>query len=360
LKAAPKDITEPIRRGGGMPQWVYKADSPSAAIDLELEAIVEYPNLENPLSLRYRFHVIRSGQRLELVDEAVESAYPPHPDSEDVDFFYRYQSGNPVIAVRDRLEKPDGTPSSRTFHTLRRQELSAEQSILSQRKDPDQYPEITYLGQAFSRIGIFRECHLGRRSPLRGPQPADLPDDFLLEDGSNLGMILNDLLNHPTVKSGLLDRLKQFYPFVHDITTKVRGNTVETFFHEFDFDEPTPSTRLSDGTLRYLALLAILCHPTPPPLICIDDPEAGLHPDILPVLAELLVEASHRTQVIVTTHSDEIVSALSGQPAAVVVCERDDDGSHLRRLDGDQLKEWLEKYSLGELWRMGEIGGNLW
>ena len=86
----------------------------------------------------------------------------------------------------------------------------------------------------------------------------------------------------------------------------------------------------------------------------------GLHPDIIPQVAELLLDASKRTQLIVTTHSETLVSALSDVPEAVVVCERDANGTKLRRLDPDNLKEWLERYQLGDLWAKGEIGGNRW
>jgi predicted ATPase len=78
---------------------------------------------------------------------------------------------------------------------------------------------------------------------------------------------------------------------------------------------------------------------------------------VTPRLAHLLKSASAETQLIVTTHSDALVSALSDVPDSILVCESDDDGTHLKRLDGEILKEWLEKYSLGDLWRMGEIGG---
>ena len=124
--------------------------------------------------------------------------------------------------------------------------------------------------------------------------------------------------------------------------------------------ELVPATRLSDGTLRYLSLLAILCHPTPPPVECIEEPELGLHPDILPTIAELLKNASQRTQLIITTRSDALVSALSDTPEAIVVCEPGPDGTQLRRLDRESLSEWLDRYSLGEIWRMGEIGGTRW
>jgi predicted ATPase len=102
----------------------------------------------------------------------------------------------------------------------------------------------------------------------------------------------------------------------------------------------------------------MLCHPSPPPLICIEEPELGLHPDILPTVAELLVEASKRSQIIVTTHSDVLISGLTDYPESVLVCEREISGTQMRRLKKEQLDEWLKKYRLGELWRMGEIGGN--
>jgi predicted ATPase len=138
----------------------------------------------------------------------------------------------------------------------------------------------------------------------------------------------------------------------------VEGGSVQVFFTEGDFS--IPATRLSDGTLRYLCLLAILCDPTPPPLICIEEPELGLHPDILPKMADLLVAASERTQLIVTTHSDILVDALTERPETVVVCEKHDGQTEMRRLKKDELAKWLDKYRLGQLWIDGQLGGTRW
>jgi predicted ATPase len=158
----------------------------------------------------------------------------------------------------------------------------------------------------------------------------------------------------------IVEYFQQFYEGIEDITTRVQGGAIEVFVHERGLDEAISASRLSDGTLHYLCLLVILLHPEPPPLICIEEPELGLHPDILPKIADLLIEASKRTQLIVTTHSETLVSRLSEIPEAVVICERNDQGTHLRRLKPDKLRAWLDKYMLGELWRMGEIGGNRW
>jgi len=72
------------------------------------------------------------------------------------------------------------------------------------------------------------------------------------------------------------------------------------------------------------------------------------------------VAAFAGTQLVITTHSDVLVDALTSQPESVIVCEKEDGESQFRRLDADQLKDWLEKYTLGQLWSMGEIGGNRW
>ena len=133
---------------------------------------------------------------------------------------------------------------------------------------------------------------------------------------------------------------------------------MQLYLHESGLRVPTPATRLSDGTIRLLALLATLLHPFPPPLVCIEEPELGLHPDAVALLADLLVEASDRMQLVVTTHSDALVSALTGQPDAIVACERPGAGTELRRLEPKKLAPWLEDYRLGDLWRMGELGAN--
>ena len=160
------------------------------------------------------------------------------------------------------------------------------------------------------------------------------------------------------MKRRVIKALRDLYPSIEDYFVLIEGGTVQVFFLEGDLK--IPATRLSDGTLRYLCLLAILCNPTPPPLICIEEPELGLHPDVLPTLAELLKEASERTQLIITTHSDILVDAMSDCPEAILVEEKTENGTTMTRLDADKLQPWLEKYRLGQLWKSGEIGGTRW
>lgn len=345
LKAAPTDLLTPIRQGGGVREFLWKGGNgvPIA----QIEATIEYPG---SMPLRYRIAFTAVGQKLEFVDEVVENQH--YLEQNGLDFYYHYQNGNPVIN-----SKISSFKGLRLKQAVGKQNLIIDQSILSQIKDPANYPEITYLGKEFSNIGLYKDWNIGRNSLARLPQQTDLPEHYLLEDGSNLGIVWNNL-QHELGTREIIEKLNKFYDAAEELTTKIYGGTVQIFIREKGMIQPIPATRLSDGTLHYLFLMALLLDPTPPPLLCIEEPEVGLHPDILPTIAEMLIEASQRTQLIVTTHSDALVSALN--PESVLVCKRDDRGSHLRRLEPEKLKIWLENYSLGDLWRMGEIGGNRW
>jgi predicted ATPase len=341
LRSAPGDLSAPVREGGGVGDWLWKgAGGRSTAT---LEAVVDYP--EGKMPLRHRLAFTERGHRFEVVDERIENveAYEGHDQPY---FYFGYHHGRPMLNVAEGQRE------------LRREEVHPERSILSQRKDPDQYPEITYLGEVLAKVRIYRDWSFGRYTAPRLPQRADLPNDFLAEDGRNLGLVLNRLRREPEVKGKVLEELRELYEGIEDFDVQIEGGTVQVFFQEGRFT--VPATRLSDGTLRYLCLLTLLCHPDPSPLLCIEEPELGLHPDVLPSVARLLREASEKTQLLVTTHSDILVDALSETPESILVCEKHEGATEMRRLDRDELGEWLERYSLGTLWTRGHLGGTRW
>jgi predicted ATPase len=352
LHATPTGFAAAIRDGGGAPEWIWKGESSNATATIE--AILKGAT---PGDLRYRLNFQPDAyQRVDVVDEVVEEKEPRNKRESDVFFYYRFGSGRPVINVRNAGQANRGR--AHTQRHLERQSLSPQESVLSQRKDPDLYPELTWVGRQFERIQTFREWSFGRYVALRQPQPADLPSDELLPDARNLGVVLNEL-EHRDVGPQVSEYLRRFFPRYERLSTRIQGGTVQFYLHERSFKTPIPATRLSDGTIRFLALLAILLSPTPPPLVCIEEPELGLHPDALSLLSELFVKASERTQLIVTTHSDALISALTEHAESVVVCERVNGATQLRRLESNRLQTWLQEYSLGEIWRIGEIGGTL-
>lgn len=345
MRAAPRDYREVVRRGGGVREWLWKG-APEARGHMAW--VVANPEGSQPLRHALAFQAV--GQNFGLVQESVQSSQN-NDQKESPEVFYHYAQGQPVIRVQ--------AGSGAIYRTIDPSSLDLDRSILAQRRDPDSYPELANLASNYERIRIYREWTFGRKAIFREPQRADLPNDVLAEDFSNLGLFLSRLkTRHPAAARAILEGLSDLYDELTEFNVLIEGGTVQVFFTEGEF--VIPATRLSDGTLRYLCLLAILCDPKPPPLICIEEPELGLHPDVLPKLADHLLAASRRTQLIVTTHSDILVDALSEQPESVVVCEKHQGATSMTRLAADELQAWLQKYRLGELWISGELGGTRW
>ncbi len=343
MRSGPKDFREVTRKGGGVAEWIWKGKAGSpASIDL----VVNYPNGMKPLRHAMSFHPV--AQAFSLDDERVEESEPRPGKNRDVYFYYRYQRGQPAVnTVKEGQRK------------LARESIEPDRSILAQRRDPETFPELAWLAQNYEKIRIYREWAFGRNAVFREPQKSDMRNDVLEEDFSNLGLFLNRLKTRfPAAKKAILKGLKDLYDGIHDFDVLVEGNTVQVFFTEGEF--VIPATRLSDGTLRYLCLLAICCDPEPPPLICIEEPELGLHPDILPKVADLLKATSERTQIVVTTHSDILVDAMTDCPESVVVCEKHEGCTEMKRLSTTDMAVWLDKYRLGQLWIEGQLGGKRW
>lgn len=338
LRNAPNQIGAPIREGGGIQDWLWKGKVRS-------EASIEMISTRQPWralpSLRYRLSFTAIEQSFVILSEYLDDAFS---GSE----LYKFSRGyEPLLSVEGEGLKPLHDPG-----------FNSNRSIFAQRQDPNRYPEMTFLGRELSKINLYREWSFGKDMPARWPQKADLPTGELLPSGENLALVLSRLGNEPLIKKHLLEALHSLSDGIDDFYVKIEGGTVLAYLREGA--RSISATRLSDGTLRYLCLLVILCDPNPPPLVCIEEPELGLHPDVLPGLARLLREASERCQLIVTTHSDILIDALSDTPECVIVCEKGEGGTQLRRLNGKELAVWLEEYGLGDLWIRGKIGGKRW
>ena len=341
LQAAPSDLSDPVRTGGGISDWIWRGQPKSSA---KVEAIVENPGGHQ--RLRHVIEFRESGRRFTLEDERIENE-SPYSGQFDTYFYYRYGRGHPVLNT---------VGDNRRY--LQRDDVEPDRSILSQRKDPDQYPELAYLGLFYQGISLYGNWEFGRSATIRNPQRNDVRPSPLTEDLSNLGMFLNRLVRYPSAKARLTKHLADLYEGITDYGLYFDPSTVQVFFTEGDFS--IPASRLSDGSIRYLTLLATLLDPELPRFLAIEEPELGLHPDMIPKLADLLIDASSRCQLLVTTHSDILVDALSERPESVVVCEKRDGQTSMRRLDRSELTHWLKRYGLGQLWTKGKLGGVRW
>lgn len=366
LRALPRDISEPIQAGGGLAQWVCKGGETTEA---EIEATWFYEKTRVDVRHRLAIGNRRPGTSLKVVEEGIRVL--PTEDSGgafEVEYPEPEIFSNTNEARRREARQAGGRTTTkdlpRLFDRVEKESrnilnFGSRQSILAQFRDPDRYPEFEYLIETYSSFVQFRRWITGPDSPVRSLQRADLDADFLGEDCRNLGPVLGELLRDPGVRARVIGALRKLYDGIDDIRVLEIGGFFQLNLVE-EGDRVIPAERLSDGTLRYLCLLAILCHPSPPPLICIEEPELGLHPDVISTVADLLIEASSRTQLIVTTHSERLIDALGEDVESVVVCDRGIDGTEMKRLEADRLAEWLERYRLGDLWARGAIGGKRW
>jgi predicted ATPase len=248
--------------------------------------------------------------------------------------------------------------------------LAPDRSILSQLASPSvgasvlgsRIPEAYAVSDFLGKFDFHQGWEFGVGSAARAVRSVGRRIDRLEEDGANLAQMLAYYRDyHPTVFERLKELLSRFYEAAKGVSVKLISTSLEIRVEE-KTGHSTPAPRMSDGTLRWLAILCILLNPDPPPVTCIDEPELGLHPDIMPTLADLLRDASTRTQLIVTTHSPTLIDAFSRPEDAESVCvtEKVDGSTVIRRLKADELAIWLEEYSLGSLWTSGQIGGNRW
>src|ERR1700722_15736407 len=170
LKNTSTDLSEPIRQGGGITEWLWKGGritSPPIPPTARVEVLLA--PLKGLMLLRYRLAFTRVGFALELVDERIENELPSGNNVKPY-FFYGYENGHPVLNVM--AEK----------RMLKREDVNPRQSILSQRKDPDQYPEITYIGKTFGDFAFYRDWEFGINSEPRQIHAPDEQSEYLAED----------------------------------------------------------------------------------------------------------------------------------------------------------------------------------
>ena len=348
LRAVPKDLPLPIRQGGGVKDWLWREGSSTAATAC-LEALFAEGQVAmrapGKPAVRYRLVFGAEGGSLTVLDERVEEENPRRKSLKPY-FYFGYENGRPMINVQTKHRE------------LQRADIDPAQSILSQRRDPEAYPELTRIADLLRRILIFRNWQFGPDSSVRRSCRVDVRTDTLSESFDNLPARLAVLLGAPAVKRRLIELLRELAPGFDDLVVVPEGGALQLYLTEGS--RSVPAHRLSDGTLRYLCLLAILLDPDPAPLVVIEEPELGLHPDVLPTLRDLLVAASEKTQLLVTTHSTQMVDAMTDYADSVLVCEKKDGPTVISRLTQEEVDRWREHGSLGSLWMSGHLGGTRW
>jgi len=235
--------------------------------------------------------------------------------------------------------------------------LVPSESLLPQVSDPVANPFVASTKRLLESWRVYHGLEIGPESVIRRPFVPQY-SKLVEPDGSNVFGVLHTL-----------------YEGGRDFKREIDEGMTAAFGEEFESVKFLPASRgtmqlalqwrssrtphycdtLSDGTLRFLFLLTILASPEPPPLIAIDEPEVGLHPSMLSIIAEYAVAAAERTQVVISSHSPEFLDCFTDCEPRVTVFHWEDGRSHLYNLPDGKLKKWLELYRLGQLFTSGEL-----
>lgn len=215
-----------------------------------------------------------------------------------------------------------------------------------------------HLKEFLSAIDFYAPLQVTGRAPIRLPQaltPATKPD----AEGSNLFSVLYNLrISHPDTYERLLTLMRQAFPGLKRFEFPVVGaGQVTLAWYDESSKQPFYPGQLSEGTLRFLWLAAILLTPNQSSVLLLDEPEVSLHPQLIRLLVALLQDYAMRSQVVVATHSSDMVRWL--EPDEVIVADKEDGQTRFTRADTLDLAEWLAEYDLRDLWQMGHLGGRV-
>ena len=163
--------------------------------------------------------------------------------------------------------------------------------------------------------------------------------------------------NHKNHYDKIIDSIRLVTPFFDDfiLNANKQGTLLLRWRQKGVNDYPMRPSQLSDGTIRFICLATALLQPNPPSTIIIDEPELGLHPQAINILAELIQSASERTQVIISTQSPALIDNFAIDD--IIVVNRNNGASTFERLNEEDFNVWLENYSVGELWTKNVIIG---
>jgi predicted ATPase len=212
-------------------------------------------------------------------------------------------------------------------------------------------------------LAILRNCaayqfhNTSETARIRQRWPVEA-NEFLKEDGANLAPFLFRMQNSfPKHYSRILETIREIVPFFGDFVLEPDNGSTYLRWRERGTDMVFGAHQASDGNLRMMSLVTLLLQPEElmPSVLIIDEPELGLHPFAINIIAGLIKSCSKKSQVILATQSMTFIDYF--EPEDIIVVERSGLESQFKRLDPDRLKEWQAQYSLAELWEKNVIGG---
>ena len=217
-----------------------------------------------------------------------------------------------------------------------------------------------YLRRYLNSFTVYHFHDTSASSPMRGD--CNINDNaYLRDNGANLAAYLYALMQNDEKTFHLIEGvIRSIAPYFKGFKLRPDANNKENIrleWEEKDTDMYLNGYSFSDGTLRFIALATLLLQSNPPEIIIIDEPELGLHPYAIDRLIEIVKDASIHAQVIVATQSAALMDGFDAGDITVVERDEEIQSTVVRKLDAEALEDWLDDYSLSELWAKNVLGG---
>ena len=251
-----------------------------------------------------------------------------------------------------------------TFHNYSQKNekniFNSHELILRQISDPDGFYHLYILKKTIENLVVYNYFDTTLKSKIR--QPAIFGTETkLLSNGENLAQILNLLKNRHTLYYEKIQKLIQkINPNFVDTSFDFLGSLLYLVLREKKLSRAVGAQHISDGTLRYLLLLTIFLNPENVGLICIDEPEIGLHPDMTNTIAQAIKDTSNNgSQIIIATHSPLLLNSFELDEILIFEKNKNNSSIIFKKTEED-FKNWNEDFLAGQMWLRGELGGKRW
>jgi len=340
-----------VQRWGGMEPLVWDGLADRIEYTVKTSPVERHRDPEKD-SLTYEFVMERLGKSssFSVGHELLANYYPVETGQRAEPFKFLERHRNDGIAFDERQHRLVAKSGS----------ILEEESLLSLSGGPFLENHFVQVFRAeLAGWSVYHDLHVNADAPIRQAMIART-EKRVDPDGQNLVSVLHTLY---TGDRGFKDEVNSAMraAFGEDFDELVfppaADQRIQLRVRWKSLQREQSAADLSDGTLRFLFLLAVLASPSPAPLIAIDEPETGLHPSMLPIVSEYAVDASSRTQVILTTHSPQFLDAFRETRPATTVAKWSDGETSLEKLEGESLDHWLKEYSLGSLFQAGDLEG---
>lgn len=272
--------------------------------------------------------------------------------------FGRNQYNFTLKAADDRslFFAAETAPFSNNFHTANDMGGGHRESLILRDSTPARTSSIEWARTTISSWRSYHFHDTSANAPMMGRCNID-DHNTLHGDASNIAAVLKYMETHAPQRFGrVVETIRLIAPFFGSFSfDQTAGDQTRLFWKDRYCDLLYDPTQLSDGTARFVCLTTLLLGEQRAATIVIDEPELGLHPYAIKILAGMLHEAAETVQIIVSTQSSLLLDEVP--PDSVIVVDQEDGRSQLQRLDPASLAEWLHDYTLGQLWEKNELGG---